>query len=432
MSLESSNPEEWRVVPSGTMVEGRLRPPASKSLTQRFLNLALLSTGRTELVRPLIAEDTSLFLAALERIGMSIESGPSQITFEPQGGRDECELRCGNNGTMLRFLLGSLTTMPGIWVIDGSPRLRERPVGPLVDALRQLGARIDYLGVEGFAPLRVYGGNLGEGEVLLDAGTSSQFASSVLMAATRARGEVLVELAELTSAPYLQLTIASMAEFGAQVEVLDSRRLKVRPSEMKGGRYSVEPDFSAAAYPAVAALLTRGSVLLEGLSASSKQGDLRFIELIGRIGADIEWTGKGVLVRGQSEISGLDVDLSTMPDQVPTLAALAPFASGRTRIRNVAHLRYKESDRLDAMSRELTRLGADIEQRDDGLVIEGTWAEQAPPETNVRVRTYGDHRIAMSLALVGLRRPGVEISEPEVVKKSYPDFWRDLEGLIAR
>jgi 3-phosphoshikimate 1-carboxyvinyltransferase len=268
--------------------------------------------------------------------------------------------------------------------------------------------------------------------VLLDAGTSSQFASSILMAATRARGEVVVELTDLTSASYLDLTVAAMSQFGAHTEPLDSHRLRVCPTAMTGGRYSVEPDFSAAAYPAVAALLTGGSVMLEGLTASSKQGDLEFLELVGRIGADVEWTGEGVLVSGRSEISGIEVDLSAMPDQVPTLAALAPFAQGITRICNVAHLRYKESDRLDAMCQELTRLGADVEERKDGLVIVGTWAKQAPPATNVRVRTYGDHRIAMSLALVGLRRPGVEVSEPEVVAKSYPAFWRDLESLIAK
>lgn len=432
----STDPLPERIeVPAGRRASGRLSVPSSKSLTHRYLNLALLFGEPLVLERPLLAEDTRLFLAALERCGFRVEPRGEDVALAPgPPPPEETELFCGNAGTMLRFLVASLAAVPGRWRLDGVPRLRERPVGPLVDALRPLGARIEYLGAEGYIPLRIEGGTLGAGATLLDAGESSQYLSALLMAALRAPGEVVVEVESLTSRPYVEVTRGVIAAFGGQVEAEGPTTWRVRPSRLGGSGSQVvrvEGDWSAAAYPAAAAALTGGEVLLEGLARASRQGDRGFLGLLREMGAEVAWEDGDLLrVRG-GDLRGIEADLSAMPDQVPTLAALAPFARGETRIFNVAHLRIKESDRLEAMATELRKAGAEVEEGPDWLRIRGTWHREPPPTAPVEIDPRGDHRIAMSLALVGLRRPGITISEPHVVGKSYPGFWRDLFRLIG-
>ncbi|HEV8577541.1 MAG TPA: 3-phosphoshikimate 1-carboxyvinyltransferase [Thermoanaerobaculia bacterium] len=429
MTASSSTPTEPFAVPSGRRVRGRLRVPPSKSLTHRYFNLALLSGSPLVIERPLFAEDTRLFLAALGRCGLRVEEGEDEVRLEPGAPpAEEVEIFCGNAGTMLRFLVATLTVVPGRWRLDGVPRLRERPVGPLVDALRQLGARIEYLAAEGRVPLRIEGGSLRGGAAKLDAGESSQYLSAVLMAALRAPEEVVVEVASLTSRPYVDVTLAAAAAFDGHIERLGPRAFRVRPSPLRAGRARVEGDFSAACYPAAAAALTGGEVSLEGLSPDSKQGDRELFDLLAEMGAEIAWKRGRLEVRGGA-LRGVRADLGNMPDQVPTLAALAPFARGETLIHNVAHLRIKESDRLAAMAGELKKLGADAREGRDSLWLPGLWSEDEPPADTVHVDPHGDHRIAMSLALVGLRRPGVVIDHPEVVAKSYPGFWRDLQKI---
>ncbi len=350
-----------------------------------------------------------------------MEPGP-----RPEG---EIEIFCGNAGTMLRFLLATLAVIPGRFRLDGVPRLRERPVGPLVDALRTLGARIDFLGAEGYVPVRIAGASLRGGSVRLDAGESSQYLSALLMAGLRAPQEVIVEVPNLTSRPYVEVTLDAAVAFDGLIERLGPQTFRVRPSDLRAGRVRVEGDWSAACYPAAAAALTGGEVTLEGLRAESRQGDRGFLDLLVEMGAETEWRRNELAVRGRSLV-GVKADLSAMPDQVPTLAALAPFAKGETLIHNVAHLRIKESDRLEAMATELRRAGAEAREGRDRLWIPGAWSDQAPPSAEVMIDPRGDHRIAMSLALVGLRRPGIAIAEPRVVDKSYPGFWRDLSSLL--
>jgi 3-phosphoshikimate 1-carboxyvinyltransferase len=430
MTDSLSTPTEPFAVPSGRRVRGRLRVPPSKSLTHRYLNLALLSGAPLVIERPLLAEDTRLFLAALGRCGLRMEEDAEAVRLEPGSPpAEEVEIFCGNAGTMLRFLVATLAVVPGRWRLDGVPRLRERPVGALVDALRQLGARIDYLGAEGRVPLRIEGGSLRGGTAVLDAGESSQFLSAVLMAALRAPEKVTVEVPALTSRPYVDVTIAAAAAFDGHIERVGPRAYRVRPSPLRAGRVRVEGDWSAACYPAAAAALTGGQVTLEGLSPDSKQGDRDLLELLAEMGAEVAWKAGRLHVQG-GELRGVKADLSNMPDQVPTLAALAPFARGETLIHNVAHLRIKESDRLQAMAGELKKLGADAREGRDSLWLPGLWSAADPPAEEVHVDPHGDHRIAMSLALVGLRRPGVVIDHPEVVAKSYPGFWRDLQKIV--
>ena len=419
------------VIPAGRVVRGRLRPPSSKSLTQRALNLGLLQGHPVTIDRALASEDTRHFLQALVAIGCEVRVESERIALggrSPVGG---AEIWCGDNGTMLRFLTASLATIPGEWSLTGSERLRQRTVEPLAEALRSLGARIEFPQRQGFAPVRILGTRLLGGGVELDASQSSQFASALVMAATQAREPVAVRLLSPVSAPYLELTLGVLKDFAGEVELdADGLGFRVQPSRLSASCFTVEADFSAAAYPAAAAAITGGEVVLTGLAEDSGQGDRQFLDVLAEMGAQVLWEDSGVLVRGTGKLRGVEVDFSDLPDQVPTLAAIAPFAHGSTEIRNVAHLRIKESDRLAAMARELQRLGARVEERPDGLRIEGDWSAGAIPDSAVEVDTHGDHRVAMSLAVCGLCRPGVSVRAPEVVAKSYPEFWSDLESLL--
>ncbi len=425
-----------RAVPCGRVVRGRLAPPPSKSLTHRYLNLALLSGRPAVVERPLLAEDTRLFLDVLGRLGWRLEVSAEAARLEPPAApAAEAELACGNAGTLFRFLAASLAAIPGSWRLDGTPRLRERPVGPLLTALRSLGAEIACPEREGFAPLEIRGGSLDGGRAVVDAGESSQYLSALLMACLRARRASVLEVASLTSGPYVELTRRAIRRFaraaGADPVTGGAGRLEVTPSPLEApARLAVEADVSAACYPAAAAALTGGRVQLAGVRRDSAQGDRGFFDLLVRMGARVAWNDEGVEVSG-GDLVAVEADLSTMPDQVPTLAALAPFARGTTRIYNVANLRIKESDRLRAMAEGLSALGFSVEELPDALVVAGRGSGGGERDAATRIDPHGDHRIAMSFALVGLRRPGVVIGDPGVVAKSYPDFWRDLESLLA-
>jgi 3-phosphoshikimate 1-carboxyvinyltransferase len=419
-------------IPAGRVARGRVRVPSSKSFTHRHLALALLAGRPFRLERPLLAEDTGLFQEALSRLGWEVAVGPGEVRLAPpRHPVEEAELACGNAGTLLRLLTAVLTAIPGRWRLDGNPRLRQRPLGPLVDALRNLGAEIHYLGEGGHPPVEVIGGTLEGGETGLDAGDSSQYLSALLIAGQRARRPAAVLPSALVSAPYVAVTRAVVAQWGGRVEEI-AGGFRSLPSPLLLDRAAVEGDYSAAAYPAAAAVLTGGEVLLEGLAEGSVQGDRRFLELLVEMGGRVEQSHAGITVAGSGgPLKGLTADLAGMPDQVPTLAALAPFALGVTRILGVPHLRLKESDRLRAMATELARLGVPVAELPAGLEVHGIWADRPPAVEPVVVEPWDDHRIAMSLALVGLRRPGVRVARPGVVTKSYPDFWEHLWCLLG-
>lgn len=420
-------------VPAGAVVRGWLEPPSSKSVAQRYLALALVSRRWLGLRRVPDAEDVRLFLAALERLGWAVSNRDGSVGLTPPVGAPPraAEIDCGNAGTMLRLLTAVLCTVPGTWRLDGTTRLRERPVGPLVEALRSLGAEIEWRGREGFPPLEVHGETLRGGRARIDAGESSQYLSALLIAAHAAATEVEIEVEALTSAPYVALTLAALERFGGVVEEPEPGRFRIVPTRLAAPTpfLEVEGDYSAACYPAAASALTGGWVRLEHLDPASAQGDRGFVDLLTAMGARASWRRGWLTIEGGEGLTAVDVDLGSMPDQVPTLAAIAPFARGTTVIRGVPHLRLKESDRLAAMASELGRLGAEVEERPDGLVIPGVWAGREPPSEPVTVDPHDDHRIAMSLALTGLRRPGVSVARPGVVAKSYPGFWRDLRAL---
>ncbi len=423
-------------VPTGRSVSGRLSLPGSKSVTQRYFNLALIRRLPLVIRRPAWSEDARLFAAALVACGFAVEQRGDDLFVNPEdpSGTPAAEIyrgeiHCGNGGTMFRFLTSALTTVPGTWRLDGIPRLRERPVGPLLSALRELGAEIRCPRGEGYAPLEIVGGSLRGGRCNLDAGSSSQFLSSLVMAALAAPEPTEITVDALTSEPYVDLTLDAIAELGGDVRRVD-KVFHIRPSELATAELTVEADYSAVAYPAAAAMLSGGRVTIDGLRHDSRQGDRLFLDLLASVGGQIRWRDDHLEVAAGS-LRAVDADLSQTPDQVPTLAALAPFATGTTRITGVPHLRIKECDRLSAMAQELQRVGAEAEELEDGLIIPGIWAGSDPPSTPVTVETYGDHRIAMSMALVGLRRPGISIRDPDVVAKSYPQFWNDLGRLLA-
>src|ERR1700730_183805 len=415
----AASAEEPRAVPSGRRPAGRLVVPPSKSLPHRFLDLALLSRRPTTLLRPLLAEDTRLFLGALAACGWSVEEGPGEVRLTPRAApttsaeaplqtmekveqtEKEVAIFCGNCGTMLRLLTAALCVLPGRFRLDGVERLRRRPVGPLVDALRRLGAEIEYAARPGFAPLRIAGASLRGGATALDARESSQYLSGLLLAALAAPAPIEVEVEALSSAPYVDVTLQAAELFGGRIEEIEekgagldrvrtgppgvagaagARRLyRVSPGPLGAPRVVVEGDASAACYLGAAAALCRGEVPIAGLPPASRQGGLRFCTLLRAMGAEVDWRGGELAVRGAAEgLHAIDVDLADLPDQVPTLAALAPFARGTTRIHNVAQLRLKESDRLAAMAEELRRGGAGWTEGADSLTIPRVWAEAEP------------------------------------------------------
>lgn len=432
-SLSSS--AEPRPVRPGARVAGRLRPPSSKSLTQRFYNLALLAKSRTLVRRPLRSEDCDHFLAGLAAAGCAIDDRADEVVDEvaivPPESLGGSTIFCGASGTMMRFMTASLCAVAGQWRLDGAPRLRERPQAALLEVLASLGADIRHLERPGALPLQIAGSSLVGGRARLSAHESSQFVSAVLMAGATSLSGVTLEVERLVSEPYVALTEKALDLFGVQVEKPESGVFRVPAGRPAGASVTVEADLSAACYPAAAAALTGGEVTLEGVARGSAQGDVRFFDLLADMGARIDWLEGAVRVTGAGPLRAVEADLSAMPDQVPTLAALALFAAGTTEIYNVAHLRLKESDRLAAMALELRRLGATVVEREDGLSIAGSWSRAAPPTAPVVVASHDDHRIAMGCALVGLRRAGVSVAQPWTVGKSYPDFWRDLDRLTS-
>lgn len=421
-----------RPIQAGGVAHGVVRPPGSKSLSNRALILAMLSRQPVEIEGLLESEDLLALRTALVVLGHSLNDVAGRLVVTPGSRPPDAEIDCHQSGTMARLMAAALAATPGRWRLDGAPRLRERPMRPLADALRQLGVEVDERGEPGHLPFVIHGRELVGGRIEVDAGASSQYLSGLLLAALAARGPMEIEATALTSAPYVAVTISAARQFGASIEQ-EGLVFRTRPGFAPPPRIEIEADASSAVYPAAAALLTAGEVAIQGLPESSLQADLEAFPLLERMGAEVDRDALGRLrVRGGRDLVALDADLSRVPDQVPTFAALAPFARGTTRLRGVAHLRIKESDRLAAMRTELGKLDVPVIEHEDGLEIPGVWAGGPAPSGPVEIDSWDDHRIAMSMALVGLRRSGVIIRDPQVVAKSWPGFWDVLEELIAQ
>jgi 3-phosphoshikimate 1-carboxyvinyltransferase len=331
-----------------------------------------------------------------------------------------------NSGTSLRFLAGLLAAGTGEYILDGNARMRERPVGDLLDALRALGVNVRSERENGCPPIRLSAAGITGGRTTIRGDVSSQFLSALLMAAPLARGPLRIEVAgELVSKPYIDMTLQTMAAFGVVVRREGVAAFEASPSRYASCDYTVEPDASAASYWFAAAAIAGGRVTVPGLGSDSLQGDLGFVRILERMGCRVVQTRNSTTVEG-GPLHGVDAEMGDLSDTVPTLAAVAVFADGPTTIRGVANIRVKECDRLAAVATELRKLGADVEEGSDRLRI------QPRPLHGARLATYDDHRMAMSLALVGLRVPGVQIENPGCVAKTYPNYWRDFARLVGR
>ncbi|MCS6863826.1 MAG: 3-phosphoshikimate 1-carboxyvinyltransferase [Gemmataceae bacterium] len=439
---ELTYPAELPILPVTNPANGIVTVPGSKSITNRALVLAALASrqsvsndGTCTLVGALRSEDTEVMIDCLRRLGFRIDTDWEQnrLTVHPNhSGRlipaAQADLFVANSGTTMRFLAAMVSAGQGEYRLDGVPRMRERPIEDLLEALRQLGVDAQSENNNGCPPIRIRTTGLRGGEVRVRADVSSQFVSGLMMAAAYARGDVTIRIVgRRVSEPYIRMTEAMMGAdwlitftaIGPEVYTIPAAARIQGPRE-----YPVEPDASAASYFWAAAAITGGAVTVRGFrdKFGSLQGDLRFVRVLEEMGCQVLSHDAGLTVRG-GPLRGVDVDMNDISDTVMTLAAVACFADGPTTIRNVAHIRHKETDRIAALATELRKLGAAVEEHRDGLTI------TPRPLHGCALDTYNDHRMAMSLALIGLKVPGVVIRNPGCVAKTYPGFWQDFERL---
>jgi 3-phosphoshikimate 1-carboxyvinyltransferase len=416
-----------------------IAPPGSKSLTNRALVLSALAHGSSTLNNILIADDTRIMLECLQRLGfdLSLDEAAATVTIQGHGGvipSPGAQLYCANSGTTIRFLTALCALGNGEFSLDGSPRMRQRPIGELIDLLRHLGVRSQYLGETEFPPLSIQAHGLPGGLIYFGSAHSSQFLSAVLMIGPLARNELQVDLiGRQTSWPYVAMTMQLMDAFGVTPELIrdpqtgDPRQIIIPQHHYTGGQHTIEPDASNAAYFLAAAAVHPGSkITIPGLGRRSLQGDVGFAQVLRAMGAAVSVGADTITIEGTDELEGLDVDLSAMPDTAQTLAVVALFAHGPTTIRGLHTLRVKETDRLAALSTELTRLGASTTIESDTLRID-------PPRqiVSAQIETYDDHRMAMSFSLAATRSPGITIKDSQCVSKTYPNFFDDLQRILS-
>lgn len=403
---------------------GSIRPPGSKSLTNRALVCAALASGTSRLHGSLDSDDTRYMLQALSQLGVQTRGMLGQGSVEVDGCAGkwpaaQAELYLGNSGTCMRFLTAVCALGQGRYRLDGNARMRQRPIADLLEAMRGLGVHVQDELQTGRPPVVVHAAGLPGGRVAVRGDISSQFLSGLLMAAPYARTPVSLEVpGTLVSRPYVDMTLAVMAAFGVGATWYGAC-LHVPQGCYQAQEYTIEPDASAASYFLAAAAITSGIVTIEGLGSASLQGDVAFADVLQQMGCRVERYPDRLMLEGR-RLSGIEVDMNHISDTVPTLAVVALFADGPTTIRGVEHIRHKETDRLHALAAELRKLGAHVDERSDGLKLTPASLRGAVLET------YDDHRMAMSLALAGLKVPGVVIADPECTAKTYPHYFDDL------
>ena len=404
--------------------------PGSKSYTNRALLIAALADGQSRLPGALESDDTRYMAGALSALGVRIGiEGESNLIVDGAGGRvpvPSAKLFVGNSGTAARFLTGYVSLGNGTYTLDGAPRMRERPIQDLIDGLRPLGVRARSLAGNGCPPVVVDGAGLEGGLTQMPGDRSSQYLSALLMVSPYARKDVEIRVTgNLVSRPYIDMTLHIMRDFGVNVDTCDADIFHVKAGQRYApAEYPIEPDASNASYFFAAAALTGGRIKVRNLSRASAQGDVAFVDVLGRMGCDVSNRPDGIEVSGPERLSGIDVDMNAMPDVVQTLCALAPFANGPVTVRNIANLRIKETDRIAAVAAELNKLGVRSDARPDSLTVYPS-ARIRPAELD----TYEDHRMAMSMALIGLKAPGIAIRNPTCVDKSFPTYFQCLDKL---
>jgi 3-phosphoshikimate 1-carboxyvinyltransferase len=429
---DNTYPAELPIVPLAKPPSATVTVPGSKSITNRALVLAALASRETSctLTGALHSEDTVVMVECLNRLGFRVRPDWERATITVERndtGRIipavSADLYVANSGTTIRFLTAMVSLGTGRYRLDGIPRMRERPIGDLLDALHQLGVDAVSETGNGCPPVVIRSEGWRNSRVRVRGDVSSQFLSGLLLAAGWAHEDVTVTIdGVLVSAPYVEMTLDMLEPWIEQVGWAGDTLCVVTNRRDPPRSYAIEPDASAASYFWAAAAVTGGRVTVSGLNRNSLQGDVRFVDLLAEMGCRVEECDAGITVHG-GKLRGVDVDMNDISDTVMTLGAVACFADGPTTVRNVGHIRHKETDRIAALATELRKLGAGVEERADGLTI-------TPRSlTGCAVDTYNDHRMAMSLALVGLKAPGVVVRNPGCVAKTYPGFWQDLEKL---
>jgi len=410
------------------LVDGTVNLPGSKSVSNRALLLAALAKGTTRLTNLLDSDDVRHMLNALQALGVhfTLSADRTVCEVEGQGGalkaEGTLELFLGNAGTAMRPLAAALCLGSNDIVLTGEPRMKERPIGHLVDALRQGGADVEYLEQEDYPPLRLKGGFRG-GEVAVDGSVSSQFLTALLMTAPLAENDTRIVIkGDLVSKPYIDITLNLMATFGVNVENEDYRAFHIRGQQQyqAPGDYLVEGDASSASYFLAAAAIKGGTVKVTGIGRNSMQGDIRFADVLEKMGASVEW-GDDFIACTRGDLNAIDLDMNHIPDAAMTIATAALFAKGTTVMRNIYNWRVKETDRLAAMAIELRKVGAEVEEGHDFIRI--------TPPAQVKfaeIGTYNDHRMAMCFSLVALSSTPVTILDPKCTAKTFPDYFEQL------
>lgn len=414
------------------MVNGTVNVPGSKSLSNRALLLAALADGETTLTNLLDSDDIRHMLDALSKLGIrySLSADKTQCTVVGNKGAFTCnsskELYLGNAGTAMRPLCAALAASSGEFVLTGEPRMEERPIGALVDALRQAGANVDYLKNDGFPPLSIKGHKLNGGNIKVDGSVSSQFLTAVLMAAPLFNHDSDIEIiGELVSKPYIDITLHTMSQFGIKVENNDYQSFVIKGNQtyLSPDKFLVEGDASSASYFLAAGAIKGGKVKVTGVGAKSVQGDIRFADVLEKMGATINWGDDYIEVIG-APLNSIDMDMNHIPDAAMTIATTALFAKGKTRMSNIYNWRVKETDRLAAMANELKKVGAEVTEGQDYIEV------TAPDEIcHAEIETYNDHRIAMCFSLVALSLTPVTINDPGCTAKTFPDYFERFKSI---
>ena len=442
MSAAGAQPDPLPIAPAARPIDARIRVPGSKSLSNRHLILAALGDGPTRLRGLLACDDCDRLRSALAACGVGSREEMGDVVVEHGARSDGARVDLGDGGTPTRFMIAFAAAQPGgEFLIDGSARMRERPVREGVDMLRALGARIEYAEAEGRLPVRVFGGGLVGGALEVGQTASSQFVSALMLVAPRlARGLEIRFTAEPTSASYIHLSLAALGAVGVHAEIgygpvvlraarpgAGLARIAIPPQRIAGGAVVIEPDASSAVYAAAAAVMTGGSVLLEGLPRRSAQPDTFFFEDLALRGAAIEELDAGTRVTARGGVRGLDSDYAPAPDAAVMAMILAACGDAPSRIRGLGTLRVKESDRIATVANGLRALGGTVETGEDWALIHPLPVQLKPAV----IDTASDHRIAMAFSVLGLARAGVSIKNPSCVAKSWPGFWDALSALCC-
>ncbi len=418
-------------------IHGSITVPGSKSITNRALICAAMAKGRSLLTGVLDSEDTRVMVDAWKLLGLELEWDKSAKSISIVGCAGQppnprADLQIANSGTTIRFLTAALAATNGEYTLDGVARMRERPIGDLLDGLQRLGANVTSTNADRpwCPPVQVIANGLRGGESEVAGDVSSQFLSGMMMASPYAKSPVAIRVVgELVSKPYVDMTAAVMRSFGVRIDgILREQGHEYRmqsPQCYVGCNYHIEPDASAASYFLGAAAITGGTMRIEGLTFHALQGDVQFARVLEKMGCRVTSSENAIEIVGRN-LRGIDIDMNEISDTVQTLAAVALFATGPTRVRGVAHNRHKETDRIGDLAIELRRVGANVEEHDDGLTI------HPAPLRGADIRTYGDHRMAMSLSLIGLKVPNVRILDPSCTEKTYPEFFEDMGRILGQ